>query len=435
MEPPSEPSPPEQRSPRQAIGEWSSRLVEQAGVLRELLRWAVLGALSGVLAGLSSWVFLKGLERVTEFREHGRQWLVFLLPLAGMGMGAAYHYLGGRSHEGSNLLLDEIHEPTEWVPRRMAPLVLIGTWVSHLFGASVGREGTALQMSGSLTDGLSRLLRLTPADRRMMLIAGLAGGFGAVFGVPVAGAVFALEVQAVGRMRFEPIVPALAAAIVGDRMLIALGYHHTTYAAMVPHVTPWLLLRVAVAGLAFGLVAMAYSGSTHALKAALARHVPWAPARPLMGGLVIIALVTVFGHSYQGLSLPLLARSLDGDRLSFAVFALKLLFTVAAVGTGFFGGEVTPLFVMGATLGTALAVPFGLSGPLLAAVGLCAVFGAAANAPIACVIMGVELFGGGAVVPLAVGCVVAYIVSGNRGIYSSQRVFSGKLGSGATNSS
>lgn len=408
----------------------TARLREQFGFLRQLLRWVVLGALSGVLAGLSSWVFLKGLERVTEFREDGRQWLVFLLPLAGMGMGAAYHYLGGRSREGSNLLIDQIHEPTEWVPRRMAPLVLAGTWTSHLFGASVGREGTALQMSGSLTDGLSRLLKLTPADRRIMLIAALAGGFGAVFGVPVAGAVFALEVQAVGRLRFEPVVPALTAAIVGDRVLIALGYHHTAYAAMLPHITPWVLLRVAVAGLLFGLVAAAFAGFTHRLGHVMAEQVSWAPARPLMGGIAVIALVTIFGHGYQGLSLPYLARALDGDHLSFAVFALKLLFTVVSVGTGFFGGEVTPLFVMGATLGAALALPLGLGGPLLAAVGFCAVFGAAANAPIACIIMGAELFGNGAIVPIAVGVIVAYIVSGSRGIYTSQRVFGPKLGSG-----
>ena len=415
---------------RDAFDRLTAGLGEQLGFLRQLLRWVVLGALSGVLAGLSSWVFLKGLERVTEFREHGRQWLVFLLPLAGMGMGAAYHYLGGRSHEGSNLLIDQIHEPTEWVPRRMAPLVLVGTWTSHLFGASVGREGTALQMSGSLTDGLSRLLKLTPADRRIMLIAALAGGFGAVFGVPVAGAVFALEVQAVGRLRFEPVVPALTAAIVGDRVLIALGYHHTAYAAMLPHVTPWVLIRIAVAGLLFGIVAAAFSGFTHGLKRVMAEQVTWAPARPLMGGIVVIALVTVFGHGYQGLSLPYLARALDGDHLSFAVFALKLLFTVVCVGTGFFGGEVTPLFVMGATLGAALALPLGLGGPLLAAVGFCAVFGAAANAPIACIIMGAELFGNGAIVPIAVGVIVAYIVSGSRGIYTSQRVFGPKLGSG-----
>jgi H+/Cl- antiporter ClcA len=408
--------------------EWRARAIGQAGLLRQVGRWIVLGAMSGVLAGASSWVFLKGLERVTELREDGRQWLVFLLPLVGLAMAAIYHYLGGRSHEGSNLLLDEIHEPTDWVPRRMAPLVLIGTWASHLFGASVGREGTALQMSGSLTDGLSRLLRLSPADRRMMLIAGLGGGFGAVFGVPVAGAVFALEVQSLGQMRFEPIVPALSAAIVGDRVLTWMGYHHAHYASLSLSVTPWMLVRIAVAGLGFGAVAAAYSGFTHGLKKKMAKHFEWAPIRPFFGGIAVIALVTVFGHRYQGLSLPYLARALEGDRLSFAVFALKLLFTIVSVGTGFFGGEVTPLFVMGATLGAALAVPLHLSGPLLAAVGVCAVFGAAANAPIACVIMGVELFGGAAIVPLAVGCVVAYIVSGNRGIYTSQRITATKLG-------
>ena len=412
---------------RDALDRLLARLAEQLGFLRQVARWIALGAMSGILAGLSSWVFVKGLERVTEFREHGRQWLVFLLPLAGMGMGAAYHYLGGRSHEGSNLLIDEIHEPTAWVPRRMAPLVLVGTWTSHLFGASVGREGTALQMSGSLTDGLSRVLKLTPADRRIMLVAALAGGFGAVFGVPVAGAVFAMEVQAVGRMRFEPVVPALTAAVVGDRVLIALGYHHTAYSAMLPHVTPWMLVRVALAGLAFGLVAAAFAGFTHRLKQVMAEQETWAPARPLMGGIVVIALVTIFGHTYQGLSLPYLAEAISGDHLSFAVFALKLLFTVMCVGTGFFGGEVTPLFVIGATLGAALALPLGLGGPMLAAVGFCAVFGAAANAPLACIIMGAELFGSGAIVPIAVGVIVAYVVSGSRGIYSSQRVFANKL--------
>lgn len=403
-------------------------LATRVVTLRQLARWIVLGALSGVLAGLSSWVFLKGLEKVTRFRVDGRQWLVFLLPLAGLAMAALYHYLGGRSHEGSNLLLDEIHEPTAWVPRRMAPLVLVGTWVSHLFGASVGREGTALQMSGSLTDGMSRLLRLTPADRRMMLITGLAGGFGAVFGVPVAGAVFALEVQAIGRLRLEPIVPALTASVVGDRVLRALAYHHSAYPTIDLDVTPWLLLRVAAAGLAFGAVAASYSVFTHALKRTMARQVPWAPARPLMGGIVIIGLVTLFGHGYQGLSSTFLARGLAGDHLSFAVFALKLLFTIVSVGTGFFGGEVTPLFAMGATLGTALAVPFGLPGSALAAVGLCAVFGAAANAPIACVILGVELFGSALAVPLAVGCVVAYAVTGTSRIYTGQRATASKLG-------
>ena len=125
----------------------------------------VLGAACGVLAGVSSWAFLDVLDRVTNVRlAHG--WLLWLLPIAGLLIGAAYLYLGGRSSQGNALLIDQIHQPTEWVPRRMAPLVLLGTWTTHLFGGSAGREGTSLQMSGSLADALARLLRLKPEDRR-----------------------------------------------------------------------------------------------------------------------------------------------------------------------------------------------------------------------------------------------------------------------------
>ena len=411
-----------------ALIRWRSYATEQVSLLVRLVRWAVLGALSGALAGAASWVFLDGLERVTHWREDGRQWLVYLLPIVGLAIGVVYHYFGGRSREGNNLLLDEIHEPTAWVPQRMAPMVLVGTWLSHLFGASAGREGTALQMSGSMSDALARVIRLSAADRRVMLIASLAGGFGAVFGVPVAGAVFALEVQSIGRMRFEALVPALTASIVGDRVLRALGAKHSLFDALSPHVTASVLLRVAAASLLFGLVGAAYSSWVHSLKAMLARRVPWAPLRPFIGGTATIALVLLFGHDYQGLSSPLTARALHGDHLGFAVFALKLLFTIIAIGSGFIGGEVTPLFMMGATLGSALALPLGLDGQLLAAVGFCAVFAGAANTPIACAIMGVELFGGAAFAPIAVGCVIAYAFSGHRSIYTSQRVHTAKSG-------
>ena len=411
-----------------ALIRWRSYATEQMSLLVRLARWAALGALSGALAGAASWVFLDGLERVTHWREDGRQWLVYLLPVVGLVIGVVYHYFGGRSREGNNLLLDEIHEPTAWVPQRMAPMVLVGTWLSHLFGASAGREGTALQMSGSLSDALARVIRLSAADRRVMLIASLAGGFGAVFGVPVAGAVFALEVQSIGRMRFEALVPALTASLVGDRVLRALGAKHSLFDALSPHVTASVLLRVAVASLLFGLVGAAYSSWVHSLKAMLARRVPWAPLRPFIGGTATIALVLLFGHDYQGLSSPLTAQALHGDHLGFAVFALKLLFTVIAIGSGFIGGEVTPLFMMGATLGSALALPLGLDGQLLAAVGFCAVFAGAANTPIACAIMGVELFGGAAFAPIAVGCVIAYAFSGHRSIYTSQRVHTAKSG-------
>jgi H+/Cl- antiporter ClcA len=400
-------------------------LREQVDISRHLVRWVVLGAISGVLAGLSSYVFLKGLDKVTEVRvAHG--WLVWLLPLAGLVVGVAHRYLGGRAVEGSALLIEQIHEPTEWVPRRMAPLVLGGTWLTHLVGGSAGREGTALQMSGSLTDAFSRMIRLSPDDRRLMLVASLGGGFGAVFGVPLAGAVFALEVQSIGRMRYEALVPALTASLVGERVVHGLGYDHAARPVFNVPLDSALLAKIAVAGLVFGLVGAAFAELTHAVKSLLARFVRWSPLRPVIGGFAVLALLLLCGRDYAGLSLPLIDRSLAGDHLSFAVFALKLLFTAITLGSGFPGGEVTPLFVIGSTLGAALATPLHVDVALLAAVGFVAVFAGATNTPLACTIMGVELFGAGAIMPLAVGCVIAYVFSSHRGIYSTQRIGSSK---------
>ena len=397
------------------------QLIEQFELAVHLIRWIVLGATSGVLAGLSSWAFLEVLVRITSFRLT-HDWLLWLLPLAGLIIGAAYLYLGGRASQGNALLIDQIHQPTEWVPRRMAPLVLVGTWATHLFGGSAGREGTSLQMSGSLTDAFSRLLRLEQEDRRLLLVAALGGGFGAVFGVPLAGAVFALEVQSIGRLRYDALVPALTASIVGDLVVGGLGYHHPARLPIVESIDSVLLLKVAFAGLVFGLAGAAFAELTDFIKRFMARHVAWSPLRTVIGGVAIIGLAALFGHDYLGLSLPLVDRALAGDHLSFAVFALKILFTAVTLGCGFPGGEVTPLFVIGTTLGAALAAPLHLPVGMLAAVGFVAVFAGAANTPLACTIMGVELFGSGAILPVAVGCVIAYIFSGHRGIYPTQRI-------------
>jgi H+/Cl- antiporter ClcA len=407
------------------LEQWRTAGAEQLELALHLLRWIVLGSASGVLAGLSSYVFLEGLDKVTEFRiDH--DWLVWLLPLAGLVIGLAHLYLGGRATEGSALLIEQIHEPTDWVPRRMAPLVLAGTWATHLFGGSAGREGTALQMSGSLTDLLARMLRLDRDDRRLLLAAALGGGFGAVFGVPLAGAVFALEVQSIGRLRYDALVPALAASLVGDLVVNGLGHDHPVRPQLDIPLDAGLLARVALAGLAFGLAGAAFVELTHAVRTLLARRVRWSPLRPVVGGVAVAALALLCGNDYLGLSLPLIDRGLAGDRLSFAVFALKILFTAITLGCGFPGGEVTPLFVIGATLGSALASPLHLDVTLLAAVGFVAVFAGAANTPLACTIMGVELFGAGAVLPLAVGCVIAYVFSSHRGIYPTQRIDAAK---------
>ncbi len=399
-------------------------LQEQADLFAHLLKWIALGVIVGVLAGLSSAGFLYTLERATDFRvDH--PWMLWLLPLAGLVVGLTYHYIGHTSSGGNNLILDEIHEPRAWVPKRMALLVYGGTVITHLFGGSAGREGTALQMSGSLTDGASRVLRLEGDDRRIMLIAALAGGFGAVFGVPIAGCVFGLEVQSVGRLRYDALVPALTASVVGDLVVRGVGIHHTAMPALGSlHITVALIAKVAVAGLACGLTALVFTELTHGIKRVFGATVAWAPLRPFIGGVMIVGLTYLVGtRDYNGLSVPLITKALAGGAgiVAFA-FVLKLLFTAVTLGSGFPGGEVTPLFVIGATLGAVLGRPLGVPVEIMAAVGFVAVFAGAANVPLACTVMGAELFGASGFVLFAVACVVSYVFSSHRGIYTSQRL-------------
>lgn len=402
--------------------------------VRFLVKWLMLGTVVGIIAGFASAVFLWGLSLATATHAQHPH-LLYALPIAGLVVGAAYNYFGGRSAAGNNLILDEIHglaagstrRPCEqrWVPRRLAPLVLVGTWITHLFGGSAGREGTAIQMSGSLSDGISRLLKLDPYDRRLVLISAVSGGFASVFSVPIAGAIFGLEVQSVGRIRYDALLPALTASIVGNLTFHALDLPHdvTPHMEITAAASPGVIGKVAGAAVVFGLVAVLFSHSTTAIRRFLTTVIAWPPLRPMVGGLIVVGLVAAIGgREYLGLSLPLIDTALTGGELVWYAFLLKLVFTAITLGSGFQGGEVTPLFVIGATLGASLAGPLGLPVELLAAVGFVAVFAAATNTPLACTIMAVELFGPGALPHFAVGCVVAYLCSSHRGIYSSQRV-------------
>lgn len=397
---------------------------DQLALFIHLFRSLVLGTIVGVISGLASAAFLVSLDWATETRET-HPWLLWLLPLAGFAIALVYHYRGHGSEAGNNLILDEIHDPQRWIPRRLALLVYGGTVVTHLFGGSAGREGTAVQMSASLSDAFAKLVRLNPTDRRTTLIAALAGGFGAVFGVPLAGCVFALEVQAIGRVRYDAIVPALTAALVGDRVVRALDVHHLAM-PVIGHVDidAALFGKVVLAGIAFGVTGAAFAAATHELKRLLRALPLWPPLRPVLGGAAVIAMTYAVGtREYLGLSTDLASRALAGGAgLVLFAFAGKFVFTVVTLGTGFQGGEVTPLFVIGATLGATLGQWLGVPIPLLAALGFIAVFAGAANVPLASTIMGVELFGGDALVLYAVACITSYVFSSHRGIYTAQRI-------------
>lgn len=391
--------------------------------LAVLSQWLVLGGLVGLLCGAASAAFLWLLERATEVRSR-HEAIVYALPVAGLVLGWIYERIGQSIKAGNNLVIDTIHDSGPEIPLRMAPLVLLGTVCTHLFGGSAGREGTAVQMGASLTDWVSHRLRVGNQMRRQLLAAGVAGGFGSVFGTPVAGAVFGLEFVVLGRIEYHALMPALVASVVGDMTTRALGIGHTHYppAPSVP-LTPVLLLKWFVFAATVALVSIAFIELTHLIKRRGERHVPRLPLRMFLGGLAVVALWQLVGTSdYLGLGVPTIVRAFTDPHLPAEAFALKLLFTAITLGVGFLGGEVTPLFFIGATLGNVAARVMGIPIELGAGVGLAAMFAASANTPLALSIMAVELLGAAVFPHVFIVCVLAYLLSGHRSIYPAQRL-------------
>ncbi|CAM2883857.1 Chloride/fluoride channel protein [Methylobacterium mesophilicum] len=418
-----------------------TRHAHAISVIRWILALVPMAAAVGTLCAAFLWT----LDAATEAR-FTYPWLLFLLPAGGLAVGLLYHWFGQSVEGGNNLIVEQIHEPGGGVPLRMAPLIFLGTVVTHLFGGSAGREGTAVQLGGSLASAVGRLFRLDPPSVRIMLMAGIAAGFGAVFGTPLAGAIFALEVLAVGRVEYAALVPCLVAAVVGDWVCQLWGIHHGLYridylaGGIGTHmIEPLLLAKVAVAGVAFGLAGLLFAEANHILGGWCKRLISFGPLRPVAGGLAVIALVYLCGtRDYLGLGV----WSADPHGLTIASFfgpdvhpwswALKILFTVVTLSAGFKGGEVTPLFFIGAALGNALAGVLGAPVDLMAGLGFVAVFAGAANTPLACTLMGIELFGATHGVYIAVACFLAYLCSGHSGIYLSQRIAVPKIATGGT---
>jgi H+/Cl- antiporter ClcA len=385
-------------------------------------KWIALGAAVGVLCGAASALFLVLLDMATARRE-ASEWLVYTLPLAGLALGFLLERHGTKIRGGNDLIIDTLHDAGPQLPRRMAPMVLVGTVWTHLFGGSAGREGTAVQMGASLADWLSHRLRLGAELRLQMLAAGVAGGFGSVFGTPVAGAIFAMEFVVRGRIEYRALVPALVASVVGDMTTRSLGVGHTHYPAIeAVALTPLLLAKWVVFAAAAALVTAAFIELTHFIKREGEAWLPRLPLRMFAGGLVVVLLWKLVGTSdYLGLGLPTIVRAFEDPSLPVYAFALKMLFTSVTLGAGYPGGEVTPLFFVGAALGNVLAQVLGLPLELGAGVGLAAVFAASSSTPLALSVMAMELLGAALFPHVAIVCVLAWLLTGQRSIYRAQR--------------
>ncbi len=395
-----------------------------------LLRAAALGSGIGALCGLASAVFLASLEWATALRS-AHTHIVFALPMAGLGIGLVYGRFGRTIAPGTNLILETVHEPTRPpIALRMAPMVLVGTVLTHLFGGSAGREGTAVQMGASLADNVARSFRLRGRLRTELVVAGMAGGFGSVFGTPIAGLIFGLEVIVIGRLNYAAILPAAFAALVGDMVTHATGIAHVQYPTLSKlALTPLLLAQWVLFGLIMAAVVVLFIRLTAAMKAMLTRFIPALPLRMATGGLLVVLMWQwVQTDDYLGLGVPTLLRAFSDPDLASNAFALKLIFTAVTLSAGFLGGEVTPLFFIGATLGNVFGRWLGLPLDLAAGVGMAAAFATASNTPLALSIMAVELLGSGALPHVAVVTVVAFIASGNHSIFRAQRLAQPKHG-------
>ncbi len=375
----------------------------------------------GLLSGSASAIFLVSLDWATEYRE-ANIWIIALLPAGGFLIGWFYHKYGQVSVRGNNLLLEEIYEQKNPIPLRMTPMVLLGTVLTHLFGGSAGREGTAVQMGGSLADQLTKWFPINQKERRLLLICGVAGGFASVFGTPLAGAFFALEWMLDRKLNWSSILPTFLTAFIADLVCQNLwGVGHTIYEiSEVPGHTLVNFLWVIPAAIAFGLSGRLFAEATHFFSKLFSKVISYPPLRPVIGGLLIAGFVWISDSTvYLGLGVPRIVEAFETP-LPWYDWLAKTGLTSFTLGAGFKGGEVTPLFFTGATLGNALSewIPLPLS--LMAGIGLVGVFSGATNTPIACTLMGLELFGIEAGFFLALSCFISYLASGQSSIYSSQ---------------
>jgi H+/Cl- antiporter ClcA len=385
-----------------------------------IIKWAILCLLVGLPIGSVVALFLATLDIATTWRET-HLWIIYFLPFAGLLISLLYHYYGTDVKKGNNLLLEAHQIDNKSIPLSMAPLVFVSTILTHITGGSAGREGTAVQIGGAIADQFTQLFKLNNTERKTVLIIGISAGFAAVFGTPLAGAIFALEIMLFKNIKIAAVLPSIAAAYIAHYTCLSWGVEHTSYFAnTIPAITITKVLWTILAGIIFGLTALLFS-YTGIFWTKLFSKINNKLLVPVLGGIVLALVIHYIGTTkFIGLGIPSISNAFIQPAGNFD-FIIKLLFTTFTLSAGFKGGEVTPLFFIGATLGNVLIWFIPLPMALLAGMGFVAVFAGATHCVITSIVLGIEIFGLEAGMYIGIASILAYFTSGVKGIYSAQQ--------------
>ncbi|MGP1664781.1 MAG: chloride channel protein [Rhodanobacter sp.] len=398
-------------------------------MLATVVQWLVLSIFTGAIVGVGCTIFLHVLF-ATEGHVYSVPWWLqaSLLLLGGLANGLLLHYGYRLSRSGyKDSPIVAVNEQRGRMPFRTLWVKPVAALITLACGGSAGKEGPCSHIGASLAAGVGRTLHLNSELRKRLLACGVSAGFASVFGTPIAGAIYGVEMLAIGRIRHDFLFPGIVAGVTAFQVSKHLGVPYPTYHIdFVGVFTELLFLKTVLIGILCGAAAWIFVELLQVIKKLFGglrdRYSLWPPLLPLLGGGVLALLVLVIPTDYLGLSLPVMERALHGESMMYFGFLWKALLVAVTLGSGFYGGIVTPQFVIGAVLGGAFAHLFGIEPALGAAVGLTAVVASASNAPMAAILMGVELFGADSLLYVAGACVAAYLVIGHRSVYPAQQI-------------
>lgn len=390
-------------------------------MLVSIVKWVLLATVAGAIVGAATALFLKLLAWSTTLcRVYPHSF--WLLPAALLLSSLLVVYLApdAKGH-GTEKVIEAVHKKAGKIPVLVVPIKLLATVVTLAFGGSVGKEGPCAQIGAGLTSLFSDLLRFDDRDRKKLVICGISAGFAAVFGTPIAGSLFGVEVLFVGAILYDVLLPSFIAGITAYHVSSAMGIAYFQHSVcVVPAYSELMLMKVIGSGLFFGLCSIVLIEAVKAGEKISDRIKVWTPLKGVIGGMVLVGLSYVFSQKYLGLGLDTVEACLRGSPADWYAFLVKPLFTSITLGFGGSGGIVTPIFFIGSSAGTVFARLFSLDVATFAAIGLASVLSGAANTPIAASIMAVELFGP-AIAPYAtVACVISFLITGHRSVYHSQ---------------